>query len=111
MVADLRDGGHLDQSSYDRLLDRLYARKLLDQLEYSRRGGRNAPTAEDEPLPQVAEREEAYDTTHTPKDGQKTVRIDSRSTSSGKGSLWRRIASSTAPSCRARPGSGRAHEH
>ena len=73
MVADLRDGGHLDQSSYDRLLDRLYARKLLDQLEYSRRGGRNAPTAEDEPLPQVAEREEAYDTTHTPKDGQKDL--------------------------------------
>ncbi len=73
LVADLRNNGHLDQDGYGELLDELHARRLLDDLEYSRRSGRNASAPKDEPLPQVAEQESDYDATHSSKDGQKDL--------------------------------------
>ena len=73
LVADLRNNGHLDQDGYGELLDELHARRLLDDLEYSRRSGRNASAPKDEPLQQVAEQKSDYDATHGSKDGQKDL--------------------------------------
>ena len=42
-VTDLRNGGHLDGGSYNQLLDRLHARKLLDDVGHHRRRGRGMP--------------------------------------------------------------------
>ena len=67
MMADLRNGGHLNQDDYGRLLDKLHAGKLIDDVDYRRRSGRAAPTPENEPLPEVAERESDYNA----RDGQK----------------------------------------
>ena len=68
LVADLRNNDHLDQNGDGELLDKLHARRLLDDLDYSRRRGRNESTAKDERLPQVAEQESAYDAEHKQKD-------------------------------------------
>ena len=68
LVADLRNNDHLDQNGYGDFLDKLHARRLLDDLDYSRRRGRNESTAKDERLPQVAEQESAYDAEHKQKD-------------------------------------------
>ena len=68
LVADLRNDDLLDQNGHGELLDKLHARQLLDDLEYSRRRGRNESTAKDEQLPQVAEQESAYDAEHKQKD-------------------------------------------
>ena len=73
LVVDLRNNGLLDQNGYGELLVKLHARRLLDELEYSRRGGRDAPAPKDEPLPKVAEQESDYDATHDSEDGQKDL--------------------------------------
>ena len=68
LVADLRNNDHLDPNGDGELLDKLHARRLLDDLDYSRRRGRNESTAKEERLPQVAEQESAYDAEHKQKD-------------------------------------------
>ena len=72
VVSDLCNKGYLDKNAYDQLLDRLHARELLDDLEYRRRTGREAPAARVELLPQVAEPEADYKA-ESPKKGQTTL--------------------------------------
>ena len=55
MVADLRSAGHLDDDSFGRLLDQLHARELLDDAEYPRRAGRDAPAGAGMPALRAAE--------------------------------------------------------
>ena len=72
-VADLRAGGHLGGDACGTLLDRLYARKLLDDLGYRRRDGGNlplAPVPDHKPFLQVAEPGAGYDVRPSPKGGQ-----------------------------------------
>ena len=73
VVDDLRNGSHLDQNGYGQLLGKLHARKLIDDLDYRRRGGRNAPARADEPLPAVAEHGADYDANPRPEDDQKDL--------------------------------------
>ena len=73
MVDDLRNRGHLNETTHLLLLDELYARKLMDEAEYRRRSGRDAPTPETEPLPMVAEPEPDYDSKPSAKGGQKKL--------------------------------------
>ena len=54
-VAALRDGSDLDEITYGRLLDKLHARGLLDDVGYRHRRGRNPPAPAAEPLLRVAE--------------------------------------------------------
>ena len=69
MVADLHTHGHLDQRDYEQLLHKLHARKLLNDLDYRRRSGRDAPALTDEPLSQVAEPGADDDAEPPPKNG------------------------------------------
>ena len=54
-VAALRDGSDLDEITYGRLLDKLHARGLLDDVGYRHRRRRNPPAPAAEPLLRVAE--------------------------------------------------------
>ena len=61
MVSDPRNGGHLDEKAYGRLLDRLHYRKLLDDVAYRLRGGHRDPVRDDgELLRRVAESRAEY---------------------------------------------------
>ncbi len=73
MVENLRANGHVNQAAYDQLLDKLHARKLLDDNEYRRRGGRNAQILADAALPMVAEGGSDYDAPSPADDGQKDL--------------------------------------
>ena len=69
MVADLRNGGHLDDGGHGQLLDRLHALGLLDDVSY--RGGRNIPgSAAELPAQRVAEPRGRYQSELFRKDEQ-----------------------------------------
>ena len=70
MIATLRDGGYLDETGYDQLLDKLHARGLLDDVGYRRRRGRNPPAPAGEPLSRVAEPRTDYRVATPPQDRQ-----------------------------------------
>ena len=56
IVADLRDGDHVDHGTYVQLLDRLHVGKFLDDIGYRRRLGRRGPVRDNADLvQQVAE--------------------------------------------------------
>ena len=69
-VADLRAAGALGGDAYGQLLDRLYARKLVDDIGYRCRCGRTPPALDDKPLLRVAEPRAGYDAKRPPKGRQ-----------------------------------------
>ena len=55
LVDELRGTGHLDDYGHGRLLNRLHARELLDDADYRRRTGQDAPAGAGMPAERAAE--------------------------------------------------------
>ena len=73
LVERLRHKGHLNQTGYDQLLDKLHERKLLNDMEFRHRSGRDPRILEEPVLPKVAETGSDYDTGSPPDDAQKSL--------------------------------------